>query len=863
VLTTLWLSGLARRRAARLAGVAAAVALAVGLLASLGAFLAGARAVMTRRAVARVSVDWQVAVTEGADPAAVAATVRTAPGVVAAVDVGYATTTGFEATVGGTTQTTGPGAVLVVPPAYTDAFPGAIRVLAGSATGVLVTQQTAANLHVSPGDRVAIGRSGAPPVAVRVDGVVELPDADSLFQRAGAAAGAQPQAPPDNVVLLPPGGLHAARHQVHVRLDRALPADPARAYGDVTGRARALELRLAGAGLVGDNLAATLDGAREDALYAQLLFLVLGLPGAVVAGLLARTAAAAGSQRRRRDLALLRARGATARTALRFAAAEATVVAVAGSVAGLGLGALGGRLGFGSARFGGTTRDALLWGGIAVAAGVAVTAWTVLLPGRREARAMTVTDIRSGREVPSRVRYGLDAWLLAAGGVAFWLTARTGYHVVLVPEGVPTVSVSYAALAGPLLLWVGGALFVRRVADALLRHRLLGGLVRPVAGPLRGTVLASLSRGRASRTAATTLFALAVVFAGTTSIFYATFRRQAEVDARLTNGADVRVAGAADAAAVARVPGVRRVEPLLHRFAYVGADLQDLYGVDPATVVAATELRDAYFRGGSARGLVRALARRPDGILVSAETVHDFQLQPGDTLNLRLRDATTGRLTPVRFHYLGIAVEFPTAPRDSFLVANASYVAQQTDDPGVDLLLVDTAGVRPADAAARIRAVAGPAATVTDIEHSRALVGSSLTAVDVRGLAKVELSFALVLAVAAAGLVLAVGQAERRADLATVAALGARPRQLGAFVRSEAVVVVVVGTLLGAPAAYGLALALVRVLGGVFDPPPGAPAVPWAYLATVLAVAAGSAVVAAEVAVRAAGRQSGARLRDR
>ena len=44
---------------------------------------------------------------------------------------------------------------------------------------------------------------------------------------------------------------------------------------------------------------------------------------------------------------------------------------------------------------------------------------------------------------------------------------------------------------------------------------------------------------------------------------------------------------------------MRSVEPLQHRFAYVGADLQDLYGVRPRTIGAAGELQDAWFPGGT------------------------------------------------------------------------------------------------------------------------------------------------------------------------------------------------------------------------------------------------------------------------
>src|SRR5207249_7012924 len=123
----------------------------------------------------------------------------------------------------------------------------------------------------------------------------------------------------------------AARTQIHVRLDHRLPDDPAAAFTRATGAAHRLEADLAGTALVGNNLAATLDAARSDALYAEVLFVLLGLPGAVLAGLLTHAVTAAGATRRRHELALLRTRGATRAVMLRLAAAEAIVVAAAGS----------------------------------------------------------------------------------------------------------------------------------------------------------------------------------------------------------------------------------------------------------------------------------------------------------------------------------------------------------------------------------------------------------------------------------------------------------------------------------------------------------------------------------------------------
>jgi putative ABC transport system permease protein len=304
------------------------------------------------------------------------------------------------------------------------------------------------------------------------------------------------------------------------------------------------------------------------------------------------------------------------------------------------------------------------------------------------------------------------------------------------------------------------------------------------------------------------------------------------------------------------------VEPLLHRFAYVGADLQDLFAVRPSTVVAATRLQDAYFSGGSAQSLMARLAARPDGVLVSAETVKDFALAPGDTLRLRLRDTRSGQLREVPFHYVGVAKEFPTAPRDSFLVTNADYVTAQTGDPSVGSFLIDTGGASPPAVAARVRRVVGPTAVVSDVDSSRRVVGSSLTAVDLDGLSRVELGFALVLAVAAAGLVLAANMAQRRRAFAITTALGARPRQLGAFVRTEAAVVAVLGLSAGAVVAAVIAAMLVKVLTGVFDPPPASLAVPFAYLGGLGILALAAATMASEATVRAARRPAPGALRE-
>jgi putative ABC transport system permease protein len=96
--------------------------------------------------------------------------------------------------------------------------------------------------------------------------------------------------------------------------------------------------------------------------------------------------------------------------------------------------------------------------------------------------------------------------------------------------------------------------------------------------------------------------------------------------------------------------------------------------------------------------------------------------------------------------------------------------------------------------------------------------------------------------------VLGLGLAERRRTFAILHALGARRRQVAAFIWGEVALTAVGGALLGAAGAWALSHMLVKALAGVFDPPPAALAVPWAYFAAVGAVALGAVLLAALVA---------------
>ena len=93
------------------------------------------------------------------------------------------------------------------------------------------------------------------------------------------------------------------------------------------------------------------------------------------------------------------------------------------------------------------------------------------------------------------------------------------------------------------------------------------------------------------------MLGLLLAFGVNLGIFTATYDQQARVDAQLTLGADVVATAPPGAVARARAHrsasrafhGVAGVSAVDHSYAYVGPDLQDTFGIDPATLTRGDE----------------------------------------------------------------------------------------------------------------------------------------------------------------------------------------------------------------------------------------------------------------------------------
>ncbi len=838
------------------------LAAAVGLLGAMVLFVGHSLGTMTSGAVRGVPLDWQGPVPTRAAAERVARGVARQPGVAVAVPAATAPFAQIEhrsATVG--TIRSGAGSILAVPPAYPL---HTLRFLRGSLKPgeVVLDQQLAATLQAQPGDRVILSpRPGAKPVSVRVGGVALVTAPDELFQPLNPLLGPAPAQPPANIAILPfatfatrvapelpsiasgagasavPGAQTGTQWQVQAQVDpQALSGSPSTASNEATRIRNRVERSLPGQVTFVDNLADDLNTAAGDALYAETLYIMLAVPGALVALGLAFLAALGTVERDRQSLALLRARGARRRDLLVLAAFESLVLGIAA-------GALGTAVALAAVHLTGSA------GGVGTGRILATFAISVALASLGAAAARIGAGLvafrgsvgearRSVRRSakPLWQRLYLDLLCLIVAGLVYWLTVRTGFSAVVNPDSNPTLSLSVYMFLAPALLWVGAALLLVRLrgrAVAWLAARAAGGRATTPAGFL----LVSAGRRGAAINRGLLVLGLLLAFGVNIGIFVATYDQQARVDAQLTLGADVVATAPAGAVAqhglvqrVSRIPGVAGVSAVDHSYAYVGPDLQDTFGVDPATLTHGTSLRDSYFLSGTAGQVLDQLRRMPDGIVVSKETITDYSLNQGDLLRLRVLDHATGTFRVAPFHVVGIVQEFPSAPKDSFMVANVAYLRRVTHDPGPNVLFVRAHG-DPTSVAARVAAATGPyGTTVSDIRRQTAQTVSSITTVDLRGIAGIEEAFVLVLAMAAMALQVSVGLAERRQELATMSALGASLRRTAAFLWSEAALVLAASLAFAAVLGVLLAEMLVAMLQHVFDPPPDHLAVPWPFL---------------------------------
>ncbi|WP_217913196.1 ABC transporter permease [Miltoncostaea marina] len=544
---------------------------------------------------------------------------------------------------------------------------------------------------------------------------------------------------------------------------------------------------------------------------------------------------------RTRELATLRTLGASRRQVLRSVVAEAAVIGLAASLAGLaagyglarGLTALFDALGLelprgGIVVAGGTVAAALLTGTL-------VTVLAGLVPAVRATRVPPIAAVREGAapEAGRGPRAGAQAGAAAIAAAGALLALGT------VGEALPTSGRMVALGAGALAFVVGVAMTSSR-------------LVRPIAAvagwPMArlGGAAAGLARDNAGRnpartasTAAALMIGLAlvtfvsVIGAGLIGSVESSLDRQVRSQYVVTSATGWETVPAEVGRRVAAAEGVEAASSVRAERALVGGAEADVSGVDPSTIAAAYGFA---WRDGDDGALARLDA---GGVVVSDDLADRDDLEVGSPVAITTADGATLRRTvagvyeaPALAPLLGGAVisqrafdaTFPAA-RDMYVLADAASAA------AVARAIADFPDTRVATADAFAEDSAAELTVVLNLLY--VLLGLSVV-VGLLGMVNT--------------MVLAVH--ERTRELGMLRVVGMSRRQTRRMVRGESVITALIGAALGLPIGVGMAALVTRAL-------PGADlelVVPAGTLAAFVAVAVVVGVVAAIAPARRAAR---------
>jgi putative ABC transport system permease protein len=584
--------------------------------------------------------------------------------------------------------------------------------------------------------------------------------------------------------------------------------------------------------------------AKTQVGYLQALLLAMAAASLLVGAFLIANTFAMVVASRTREIAVLRAAGATGAQVVGSVLVEALLVGVLASAAGA---ALGVGVADGMRRLVGAFGAALPEGplvidpvslGLAALLGALVTVTAAIGPARRAARVSPLDALRSTTTPATvgRARTVAGALGLLVGAAALAAAMANGGPVVLLGLGSLAV-LAGLVLTGPVVVAPAMRLLGRSTGRAPGRRRV----------PAR---LAGESAARAPRRTSATAMALAIGLAliSFMAVLSASVKNSVATGYRETVKADYVVEssrnemlGGLPTAVAARVAGLPQVA-VTSRLRYGhwkdGESTSALTAVDPATLPAVTDVHVV-------QGRLDALAG--GGVAVAENIAKERHLAVGDTLAMTF--ARTGhRELPI----VGLLRD-----RDAdglgtgYLVSLTTFAENYTEDVDASVFVKLADGVDPA-AARTALATALRGYPTAEIQDQRTAVDNRLQAIDqVLGLVTVLLLLTVVIATLGIANTLALSMLERTREIGLLRAVGMTRGQLRTMVRAEALLVAALAVGVGLVLGTGLAGVAVTVLGGASGM---AVELPFLQLAAVVGLAAVTGLLAGAVPARRAAR---------
>ncbi|MFQ6012828.1 MAG: FtsX-like permease family protein [Thermoplasmata archaeon] len=627
--------------------------------------------------------------------------------------------------------------------------------------------------------------------------------------------------------LSPLAGHGDIRAEVWVDRDRFIdPYDLAGSQRNLVRFQRDLQRALQPYGAqVTDNLSGALNAYTSQASIQRVVYLLFSLPVLLLGLYLGAVGVDLGHAERRRELAVLRTRGAGRGQVVGLLLLMAVLGGVLATVVGLAAGVALSRVLL-------VVVNPFALTAVPTYGDIVLSVDTVIIVALFSVVFMLLASYRSARRTaglpvaetlrhyaPGETRIGykptLDIVLLGLGTLTLlgvWYVRFSPGSFLIFLLGVVFVAMLPIA---PILIIVGGTRLLTRSTGKI--YEWAARLWKPLAGSLYHIISRNLRRNPRRSANVAIIIALGLAFGMFIFAFLGTTQGYQERIVRAQLGADVAVFGPPvgdltftdNVTKLDQVAGVTKVQQVPGRL--FGSFL-DVFAVDSETLFDVTKPEPWYFDSLSPAGAA-AVLRQPGHILASTRTAETFFLEVDDrvTLTGTVFNETSGFDESFELEVTvgGIVRALPGTVRGAFSLPAAVYASFDTLGPllaappeeprfgfGEDRVLVD---LHPgADWGAAKEAILGLGASNVQVTEEQLIQQRSDPFFrSILGFIGMEIAFLAVILTAGLGLILFTATLEREVEFAAIRARGASGWQAAGLLVGEAFSIMLVGLAFG------------------------------------------------------------------
>lgn len=640
---------------------------------------------------------------------------------------------------------------------------------------------------------------------------------------------------------LTPGPLQPSQIEGEVWIDRARLVNPYDIGGTLFQIARldrnlTLAMTRAGyGGQVHDNISPALDNIQPMMQSQRIQYLVYSSPVILLGLYLGAVGVDLGHAERRRELAVLKTRGASRWQVAQLLILESLLGGTIASVLGLFLGMALSRLLIGAVTPVGASADV---GTVTLApetvAFVAIlgTMFMGIASFRSAKRAADLPIIETlGYHAPgeARIRYSptRDAAMIGYSVLVYgWYWYVTSYpgSLFIFLIGIPFL---LTLPLTPILLILGSIRLMTRSTGRV--YEWASRLIRPFARNLEHIVSRNLSRNPRRSSSIAIIIALGLAFGILSVSGLASSQAMQEQSLRASIGADLSAAPpylanasadvvfGANLGAVSGIAGVTRVLPVYAQVSPRATfDTPYVYAIDPSSYFAVSQPASFYFETPGKEAAAQRLLATDGQVLVTGQFARDAALQVSDPLVLSsttLPNGSSGSIS-VTVHVGGI-VRFlpgtyngyffgsgPNAPEEvygSYSTLGKLVDAQETSGLGYfgqDRFL---AALQPkADwKAAKAEILALGSTNVEVYQELLPQLGDAASSSSFLGFIRTEVAFIVVILTAGLALIIYAASLDRTVEFADIIARGSSGWQTAGLLVGEAFSIILIGVVVG------------------------------------------------------------------